>query len=70
MTDTILKSTAMEILIEKLGIVETERFITLILREPFDYTAWRKDNFSEDVSVEKLNGEAKEYWYKLNPQKG
>ena len=67
MTDTILKSTAMEVLIEKLGVVETERFIALILREPFDYTAWRDENFSDDKSVRELNREAKEYWCKLNP---
>jgi len=26
-----------------LGIVEAERFVTLLLREPFDYTEWQKD---------------------------
>ena len=66
MTDTILKSAAMEILIEKLGVVEAERFIMLILREPFDYTAWRNENFSDSKTVTQLNEEAKEYWNKLN----
>lgn len=64
MTDTLLKSTAMEILIDKLGIVQAERFIALILREPFNYTEWRNDNLSGDMKVEELNCQATEYWNK------
>jgi len=62
MTDTLLKTTAMDILRKNLGIVEAERFITLILKEPFDYTKWRKENLSDDISVEELNSQATEYW--------
>ena len=29
-------------LINNLGMVEAERFIMLIQREPFDYTKWQK----------------------------
>ena len=28
---------------ETLGLVDAERFISLILREPFDYTEWQQD---------------------------
>ena len=62
MTDTLLKTTAMDILRKNLGIVEAERFITLILKEPFDYTEWRKKNLSNDISVEELNTQATEHW--------
>jgi hypothetical protein len=41
-SDTLIKSDGMRVLAEKLGIVEAERFITLVLREPFDYTEWQR----------------------------
>ena len=30
-------------LLEKLGVVETERFIAVINREKFDYTKWQRE---------------------------
>jgi len=40
-SDTVLKDEGMRILAEQLGLVEAERFIALMRREPFDYTKWR-----------------------------
>ena len=37
-SDTLIKTDGMRILADTLGIVEAERFITLMLREPFNYT--------------------------------
>jgi hypothetical protein len=62
MTDTLLKTRAMDVLVKNLGVVETERFITLVLKEPFDYTEWRNDNLHGDISVSELNQQATEYW--------
>jgi len=62
MTDTLLKTKAMDVLVKNLGVVETERFIALVLREPFDYTEWRMDNLPNDISVRELNQQATEYW--------
>jgi hypothetical protein len=67
MTDTLLKTAAMDILVKNLGVVETERFIALILKEPFDYTEWRKENLS-DIPVEALNRQAVEYWHSKYPE--
>jgi hypothetical protein len=39
-TDTEIKLKGLEVLINKLGRVEAERFVSLIMREPFDYTKW------------------------------
>jgi hypothetical protein len=39
--------------------VEAERFITLILREPFDYTSWQRQLWV-DQSVDKLSKAAME----------
>ena len=68
MTDTLLKSTAMDVLVKNLGIVEAERFIMLILKEPFDYTEWRKKNLSDDIPVDVLNRQATEYWNNKYPE--
>ena len=42
MTDTEIKLQGVEALIMALGEVQAERFISLILREPFDYTIWQQ----------------------------
>ena len=59
-SDTAIKQKGFEVLKEKLGIVEMERFIMLINREKFDYTKWRKDLF-EDMDVEELSNKANEF---------
>jgi hypothetical protein len=50
----------MRVLTENLGMIEAERFITLILREPFDYTTWRKGLF-EGVPLGDFLTNAMEY---------
>jgi hypothetical protein len=56
-----LREEGMRILINKLGRVEAERFISLIIREPFDYTEWQRGLFN-DLSVRELSNLAmKEY---------
>ena len=58
MTETVLMKTGMKILIEHLGNIEAERFISALLREPFDYTEWRKDNLCVGMTVEEISKEA------------
>jgi hypothetical protein len=41
-TDAELRISGLRALVDALGPVDAERFITLMLREPFDYTAWRQ----------------------------
>ncbi len=57
MTDTEIKIKGLELLTKSLGDVEAERFISLILQEPFDYTKWRQD-FDEDLSIEAISKKA------------
>jgi hypothetical protein len=54
MTDTEIKVLGLKTLSDSLGQVEAERFISLILREPFDYTLWRQPLF-EDASIEAIS---------------
>lgn len=64
-TDTEIKQEGLKILIEKMGEIEAEKFITLILREPFDYTKWQKDLW-KDKTIEQLSKEAMDYKNKNN----
>jgi hypothetical protein len=48
----------MKVLIEQLGNIEAERFVSILLREPFDYTEWRKDNLCVGMTAEEISKEA------------
>jgi len=54
MTDTEIKIRGMEVLFAELGEIKTERFISLILREPFDYTKWQRSLW-QHKSVEEIS---------------
>ncbi len=58
-TDTVVRNEGMRVLLENLGKVDAERFISLIIKEPFDYTKWQKDLF-EDMNVRDLSRKAME----------
>ena len=59
MTDTILLNTGMKILIDNLGLVEAERFVYLMNKEPFDYTKWQSTLY-EGMSVREISAMAME----------
>ena len=53
-TDTEVRVQGLRALVDALGAVEAERFITLVLREPLDYTKWQKDLWP-DQSVDEIS---------------
>ena len=57
-TDSIVRSEGMNALLAKLGKVDAERFVALILREPFDYTKWRASLNDEDIGLRELSRRA------------
>jgi len=59
-TTAAILNDGMNCLLERLGVLETEIFISYILREPFDYTAWQKEHYAQ-ISVQELNRKAVEY---------
>lgn len=61
----VIMEDAMNCLINKLGIVETEIFISNLIREPFDYTKWQHEKF-DDVTLDDFCDKAVEYC-KNNP---
>ncbi|PJB28593.1 hypothetical protein CO110_09160 [Candidatus Desantisbacteria bacterium CG_4_9_14_3_um_filter_40_11] len=56
-TDTEIRLRGFQVLTEYIGDVETERFVALIQREPFDYTKWRQGLY-EDLSIEEISKKA------------
>jgi len=66
MTNTVLLTEGMKCLIQNLGEVNAERFITQVIREPFDYTKWQRDLFP-GMSIEEISSAAASYCEK-NPR--
>ena len=62
--NTALKDKGMRVLAEQLGLVEAERFIVLMRREPFDYTQWRQGIFTND-SLDTFLSDAQNYRIKM-----
>jgi hypothetical protein len=59
-TDAMILSLGMKALIDKLGLVEAEKFISLIRKEPFDYTEWQRTLW-EGQSVDDLFNAARAF---------
>ena len=59
-TDTLVKQDGLNVLYEHLGPIDMERFISLMIREPFDYTKWH-ENMDEEISVRDLSRKAMEH---------
>jgi len=64
-TDTEIKLQGMNALIVALGEVQAEKFITLMMREPFNYTEWQRKLWI-DKSVEEISSMAMEYRRRKN----
>jgi len=59
--DAVIKQEGMSVLFNNLNPVEAERFIYLLLSEPFDYTEWQRDLF-DGMSLEELGEKAMDNW--------
>jgi hypothetical protein len=59
-TDTILRVDAMNVLIENLGEVDAECFISIIKSDNFDYTKWQR-NLWKDKTIEEIYNMAKDF---------
>jgi len=66
--NTVVRTEGMRVLAERLGLVDSERFITLLRREPFDYTEWRQDLF-KDVPLEEFLKNAHDYRVTMDAHK-
>ena len=59
-SDTEIKTKGIKALISALGEVQAERFISLVLREPFDYTVWQRKLW-QDKPIEEISGMAMKF---------
>lgn len=57
---SIIATEGMNILVEKLGMADAERFISIMLREPFNYTKWHQ-TFMQGKSVKEIIKMAMDY---------
>jgi len=64
----IIMEKGINVLLENLGVIDTEQFISTLLKEPFDYTEWSRKHYA-DVDLHELNMRAVEY-DKNNPVSG
>ena len=55
--DTVIRNEGIKILIDRLGLLEAERFVMLMKKEPFDYTVWQ-ENLLEELSIEEISKRA------------
>jgi hypothetical protein len=58
-----LRNEGMRVLVKNLGRVNAERFITSIVKEPFDYTEWQSGLF-DGMTVRELSAKAMENYGK------
>ena len=56
-TDSVLRYEAMELLLQNLGTVDAERFISMVKRDTFDYTEWRRDQWN-DMTIDEIHAAA------------
>lgn len=55
-----IMDTGFACLVEKLGVVDAERFVAMIKRDSFDYTIWRKEYFNK-MDIEQISTDAVAY---------
>jgi hypothetical protein len=61
--DTVIRIEAMDALISAMGEVDAERFISMISRDKFDYTEWRRENLCKGMTIDEVYDEAAAYHY-------
>jgi hypothetical protein len=59
-TDNTVRVDAINVLLANLGELDTERFISMIKRDNFDYTEWRRELFAGN-SIEEIHVMATEH---------
>ena len=59
-TDTVVRVEAMDALIEALGAVDAECFISMVKRDTFDYTEWQRKLW-DGKSIDEIHEAATAY---------
>jgi len=56
----VIMEKGINVLLKNLGVLDTEQFISTLLKEPFDYTQWSRKHY-EDVDLHEFNMRAVEF---------
>ena len=56
----VIMEKGINVLLENLGVLDTEQFISSLLKEPFDYTEWSRKHY-ENVDLHEFNMRAVAY---------
>jgi len=59
-TDNVIRMEAMDALLNTLGSVDAERFISIVKRDTFDYTEWQRKLW-DGKRIEEIHGLATEH---------
>jgi hypothetical protein len=59
-TDNVVRLEAIDVLLANLGEVDTERFISMIKRDTFDYTEWQRGLFVNQT-IDEIHAAATAY---------
>jgi hypothetical protein len=59
-TETVLKVEAIDLLLKTFGVLETERFISSIKSNNFDYTEWHKSLW-RDKTIDEIHSMATDF---------
>ena len=68
MTTIEVLNNGMKCLVDHMGLIEAEQFISAVIREKFDYTKWQRTYF-DSIPADKLHADAVKY-AEEHPYKG
>ena len=60
LTDTEIRKKGFKVLVENPGDIDAEKFISLLSKEPFDYTQWQSTLWSNQT-IEMISEKAMDY---------
>jgi len=59
--DDVLRTECFQVLVEKFGYLDTERFVVMMSKSPMDYTTWHQHHFGNGESVRELGEKIKAF---------
>ena len=61
LSDSMVQKKGYEALLKELGDIDIDRFISMAIKEPQDYTEWRSKNLNQDIAPEEFSKQAMDY---------
>ena len=61
LSDEVLRTECFQLLVDRFGYLDTERFIVMMSKSPRDYTLWHQHHFDNGESVRELGEKIKSF---------